>query len=97
MAKSTQDLIAEVCDGVKRLLLDKNIQYGDSAIDPIRIFSSASPEEQIKVRIDDKISRLVRGNDLLESDGDIVNDLIGYFILLKVAEAKKKTAVSSAA
>jgi hypothetical protein len=80
----TQEAIAEVCDHVKDFLIAKNKQYGDSAINPVRIFSKADVEEQIKVRIDDKISRLVRGNDTLEADDDIVNDLIGYLILWKV-------------
>lgn len=80
----TQEAIAEVCDYVKDFLIAKNKQYGDSAINPVRIFSKADVEEQIKVRIDDKISRLVRGNDTLEADDDIVNDLIGYLILWKV-------------
>lgn len=86
--KDTQAIIAEVCDEIKALLIEKNEQYGDSAIDPVRIFSKADPVEQIRVRIDDKLSRLVRGDDRLEKDGDIMDDLIGYFILMKVAERK---------
>jgi hypothetical protein len=83
--ETTQDKIAAVCDEIKELLITKNDQYGDSAIDPVRIFSKASPEEQLRVRIDDKLSRLVRGHDAIEADDDIVSDLIGYFILMKVA------------
>jgi hypothetical protein len=86
---NTQDLIAQACDGVKDLLIRKNIQYGDSAINPVRVFSKASPEEQLLVRIDDKISRLVRGDDSIEPDEEIINDLIGYLVLLKVARKKE--------
>ena len=87
---TTQDYIAEVCNEIRDFLCEKNEQYGDSAIDPVRIFSKASVTEQLKVRIDDKISRLVRGTDAIESDDDIVNDLIGYLILWKVADLKRE-------
>jgi hypothetical protein len=84
----TQEIIREVCDEIRDFLVDKNAQYGDSAIDPVRIFSKASPVEQLLVRIDDKLSRIERGDDRIESDDDVVDDLIGYFILLKVARRK---------
>lgn len=56
-----QELIAEECDMLKSLLIEKQRAYGNSATDPIRLFSKASPDEQIRVRIDDKLSRLARG------------------------------------
>ena len=79
----TQQRIIEVCDGIRTLLLEKNRAYGDSAINPVRIFSSASPTEQILVRMDDKLSRISRGEAMGE---DIVNDLIGYLVLYKVSQ-----------
>ena len=87
-SEDTQKVIAEVCDELRDFLLEKNAQYGDSAINPVRIFSRASAEEQLHVRIDDKLSRLARGDDRLESDADVVDDLIGYLILLKVARRR---------
>lgn len=84
----TQDLIREVCDGIRDFLVEKNEQYGDSAINPVRIFSKAEPHEQLLVRMDDKLSRLARGDDRLESDDDVLDDLIGYLILYKVAKQK---------
>ena len=83
-----QKLIAEVFDDMKKLVLQKNNQYGDSVLDPKRYFSSAPTDEQIKVRIDDKLNRLVLGNDSLESDDDIIKDLIGYLTLLLVYRRK---------
>lgn len=77
----TQRQIVAVCDEVKQLLLQKNRAYGNSATNPVRVFSKASPEEQILVRLDDKISRLSRGSAAGE---DVVTDLIGYLVLLKV-------------
>jgi hypothetical protein len=64
--------IRAVCDELKEFLVAKNIQYGNSAINPYVFSLRASTEEQLRVRIDDKISRLVRGNDSIEADDDIV-------------------------
>jgi len=78
---ATQQAIAEECDALKAMLLAKNLAYGDSALTPLRIMSKASVEEQILVRIDDKLSRLARGAAAGE---DVVQDLIGYLVLLRV-------------
>ena len=81
----TQTHISIICDEIKRLLIEKNKKYGDSALNPSRIFSKADSVEQILVRIDDKLNRIQKGAGLLESDEDVINDLIGYLILLKIA------------
>jgi hypothetical protein len=80
----TQLVIAEVCDEIKELLLDKNRKYGDSAINPIRILSKSSNTEQILVRIDDKLNRIK--NMQSNEDEDVITDLIGYLVLYKVAK-----------
>jgi hypothetical protein len=90
MGLEVQQEIRQVCDEIKEFLVAKNVQYGNSAIDPVRIFSKGSTEEQLRVRIDDKISRLVRGNASIEADDDIVDDLIGYFILWKVVARRNQ-------
>ena len=74
--------IADECDAIAHMLQEKNAAYGNSALDPVRVFSRADPIEQIKVRIDDKLSRLARGADCGE---DVELDLIGYLILLRIA------------
>ena len=79
----TQKLIADECDAIKKLLLEKNTLYGDSAINPLRIMSKADPVEQIKVRVDDKLSRLSRGKGTETEDIEL--DLVGYLVLLRVA------------
>lgn len=84
----TQAQIALVCDDIKELLLEKNRKYGDSALNPNRIFSKADAVEQILVRIDDKLNRIQKGAGLLANDEDVVNDLIGYLVLLKIALAR---------
>jgi len=81
----SQDQITTVCDDLKNLLIDKNKKYGDSALSPVRIFSNASIVEQLLVRIDDKLSRLKSGAGLLANDEDVVMDLMGYLVLLKIA------------
>lgn len=88
--KRTQLEIASICDKIKNLLLEKNLKYGDSAINPNRIFSKASAVEQILVRIDDKLSRIGKGVGLLASDEDVVDDLIGYLVLLKIAQKREE-------
>jgi len=81
-------LIADECEKIRDMLLAKNAAYGDSALSPMRIFSKANAEEQILVRIDDKLSRLGRGN---EAGEDAVLDLIGYLVLLRVARRRART------
>lgn len=80
----TQSEITKVCDDVKELLLYKNKKYGDSALNPCRIFSKSSAVEQLLVRIDDKLNRIQKGAGLLDSDEDTIMDLIGYLVLLKI-------------
>jgi hypothetical protein len=79
-----QKMIKEECDGVRDLLIDKNTKYGNSAINPRRIFSKENAVEQIKVRIDDKLSRIQTVGSGVDGE-DTIKDLIGYLILLRVA------------
>lgn len=79
-ACAARDAIMEECDEIKAMLVAKNAAYGNSAFDPIRIFSRTDAEEQIRVRIDDKISRLKRGSAAGE---DTEMDLLGYLVLLR--------------
>tara|TARA_A100001515_G_scaffold46743_2_gene36813 strand:- start:9099 stop:9368 length:270 start_codon:yes stop_codon:yes gene_type:complete len=69
---------------IGQLLIAKNQQYGDSVNNPIRLFSKLDSQAGVRVRIDDKLSRLARGNDSIESDMDIIDDLIGYLVMLKL-------------
>ena len=87
----TQVEIARICDDVKELLLYKNKNYGDSALNPCRIFSQANEVEQLLVRIDDKLNRIKKGVGLLSTDEDVLMDLIGYLVLLKIGINKQQT------
>ena len=70
------------------LLISKNKQYGDSAMNPMGIFSKGSAEDLIRVRIDDKLNRLLQGDKSIERDEDVILDLIGYLVLLLIAVRK---------
>jgi hypothetical protein len=83
-APSGQKIITQ-CLEIAGMIIEKNISYGDSALSPIRIFSQADNQEQIKIRIDDKINRIKNGSGFA-GDNDI-DDMIGYLILLKIAKA----------
>ena len=82
--------ISGVCDDIKELLIHKNRKYGNSALKPCRVFSKASLVEQLLVRIDDKLNRIMQGAGLLADDEDVVNDLIGYLVLLKIGMNDEK-------
>jgi hypothetical protein len=84
-----QRAIVEECDAIKAMLLEKNKNYGSSALDPVRVFSKASSVEQILVRLDDKLSRLARGN---EADEDVTLDILGYLVLLRIARRRRENA-----
>lgn len=90
-----KEKIEATCDSIKQLLLDKNAKYGNSALNPVRVFSKADNQEQLLVRIDDKLSRIARGAGMDAADEDTLNDLIGYLILLKIAKAKSKDEVDA--
>ena len=84
----TQTQISLICDDIKELLIYKNRKYGNSALKPVRIFSKSDSVEQILVRIDDKLNRIQQGAGLLDEDEDVIVDLIGYLVLLKIALAQ---------
>lgn len=77
--------IYDACHEIAHMLIKKNKSYGNSALNPVRVFSKAGPKEQLYVRIDDKLNRLMKGTEY-PGDNDI-DDLIGYLILLKVAKS----------
>lgn len=79
---TTAEKIAAKCDGIREMLIEKNQKYGDSALHPVRVFSRGTSHEAIRVRIDDKLSRIHAG---VIDDEDTILDLVGYLILLLIA------------
>jgi len=81
--------VYQVLSDITEMLVAKNQKYGNSAIEPLGIFSDLSPEEGLKVRIDDKLKRIKNGS-LDRDDEDVINDLIGYLVILKILQKDDK-------
>ncbi len=75
--------VEEVLDSIEKMLIEKNRKYGNSALEPLGVFSKLSAKEGLLIRIDDKLKRIKNGS-LEKDDEDVVNDLIGYLVLLKI-------------
>jgi len=69
---------------IRDLLVSKNKKYGNSALEPLGVFSNLDAREGLLIRIDDKLKRIKNGS-LERDDEDVVNDLIGYLVLLKIS------------
>jgi hypothetical protein len=76
--------VGQALDEIRDLLIAKNLKYGNSALEPLGVFSKLDAKEGLLVRIDDKLKRIKNGS-LDRDDEDVVNDLIGYLILLKIS------------
>jgi hypothetical protein len=85
--------VSKVLDQIKEMLIAKNLKYGNSALEPLGVFSQLSPREGLLIRIDDKLKRIKNGS-LANDDEDVLNDLIGYLVLLKIQS--KESAVDRA-
>ena len=81
--ETAQEGIDKVCNSMARLLTEKNKRYGNSALEPLRVFNRADASNGIMVRIDDKLSRIKNSDKLRKND---VSDLIGYLVLLCIAQ-----------
>ncbi len=77
---------AEWLINVAGILVAKSASYGDSVGNPIRVFSKADKVEGIKIRLDDKLSRVARGGTF--PGDDVIVDLVGYLALLAVTEER---------
>jgi len=81
-------LVSAYLLSIRELLINKNIKYGNSALEPLGVFSQLSAKEGLLVRIDDKLKRIKNGS-LEKDDEDVINDLIGYLVLLKIHDKVK--------
>lgn len=80
----TQAKLIDILDGMKNLLLYKNRKYGDSAINPKKIFYKGDSTNSILIRLDDKIGRVMSNQDDKPRVNDVA-DIIGYCTLLLVS------------
>jgi hypothetical protein len=76
--------VTVVLEEIRDLLISKNQKYGNSALEPLGVFSQLSAKQGLLVRIDDKLKRIKNGS-LEKDDEDVINDLIGYLVLLKIS------------
>lgn len=86
--KTFPDQVAEILEEIQELLVSKNLKYGNSALEPLGVFSQLSAKEGLFVRIDDKLKRIKNGS-LEKEDEDVIQDLIGYLVLLRILTRKK--------
>ena len=81
---NTKDKIKLKCQEVEDLLIQKNDAYGDSALNPVGIFSSLKASEAIRIRLDDKLKRIANVG-LNDETEDTLLDCAGYMVLLMIA------------
>lgn len=86
---NTEKIIKEVITEVKDLLIEKNRAYGDSAINPSKVFSNGDALDSLGARIDDKLMR-IKNVGINDETEDTLIDLIGYLVLYKVALIKER-------
>ena len=80
----TQQKICEIMGAMKDLLLYKNQKYGDSAINPKKIFYKGDSTNSILIRLDDKIGRVMSNTEDKPRVNDVC-DIIGYCTLLLIS------------
>lgn len=79
MLQCKQESIGKVMGALTGFLIAKNKNYGNSALEPLKVFSKVEPTNGICVRMDDKLSRIVNSSELRKND---IVDLTGYLVLL---------------
>lgn len=81
----TREKINKVIDSIKDLLFEKNKRYGDSALNPLDVFTAHVKRDNPKgvnlilIRLDDKLKRIKNSSELRKND---VADVLGYVVLL---------------
>ena len=66
-------------NAVTETVMSKNIAYGNAIEEPAMIFCNDSPEQRLLSRLDDKASRLLKGEAAGE---DTMLDIAGYLFIL---------------
>jgi len=84
VGKSGRQII-ETTNELRNLLLQKNKAYGNSALEPLNVFSQQNAVDSLCARLDDKLSR-IKNKGLNDKTEDTLFDLAGYLILLIIAK-----------
>lgn len=74
-----QKKLDNVLTGLFLFLSTKNKNYGNSALQPVHVFSKTGTEDGILGRMDDKLSRIANSDILRKND---IVDLMGYLAIL---------------
>ena len=72
--------IQKVTESLNELLQEKNKRYGNSALEPLEGIKY-TVEDGIKIRLADKVKRIINSNELRIND---LADALGYITLLCV-------------
>ena len=84
---SFEQKVRRILTDVGDIVVARNKEYGNSALDPVRVFSKSDRMEQLKVQLDHKLSRIARGGD---PGLDTIRDIIGYCTLILIAREGNK-------
>lgn len=82
--KTFQETADALFENFKLFLVEKNKRYGNSALEPVQIFSQNTPEDQILNRLDDKLSRIKNRGKGVKLKKNDVSDVMGYISLLMI-------------
>lgn len=84
MQDNMEQIIAEIIDAMKHLLIEKNKRYGNSALKPQNIFYKGDAQNSILIRLDDKLGRIKANTESTPRVNDVA-DIIGYCTLLLIS------------
>lgn len=84
------DLIRAECAAIAELLISKNKAYGNSILRSPNVFSKTTPLDKIADRLDDKLSRVMSGQE--DDPEDAKLDIAGYLILERAVRAAMQNA-----
>lgn len=76
--------IEKVCNGIRTLLIKRQEHYGNTIGHPLLACSKVGPRERAAVYIDQKLNRLISGEE--GTFDDTMADIIGYTILKRALE-----------
>lgn len=84
MSKAREYQIKKKTELITNMLLSKNKAYGNSALEPLNIFSKGKSSDSLCARIDDKLAR-IKNVGVSDKTEDTLFDLCGYLILLMIS------------
>lgn len=82
MDKKVRWSIEQITSSLSHLLQEKNKRYGNSALEPLEGIKY-TPEDGIKIRLTDKLKRIINSDELRKND---VADVVGYLVLLCISK-----------